>query len=263
MMLKKFIKKIMRCRPIVNNVTFSNFENHLKNRQYVVIGGGSGIGKAISETLIKSGANVIIASRQDHKVENCQFEFLDCEDLFSIKPFLEKIIEKYGLINGVINCQGICPKSDYKQDVKNIDIEDFERVIRINLESVYFITKIMCEYFIEKSIKGHILNIASTEGLKGCVVPYGISKAGVISLTKGFAKKYAPYGIVVNAIAPGATATSMIYMNSENDLRKEYIPSQRATTVDEIAQMANFMLSDKGDNMCGSIVVIDGGESLK
>ena len=94
-------------------------------------------------------------------------------------------------------------------------------------------------------------------------MPYGLSKAAVISLTKGLGKKMASKNIVVNGIAPGATATEMMKMSSDGDLRRGYIPSQRASIPAEIAKAAHLLLSDAGRQMCGQVVVVDGGESLK
>ena len=99
-----------------------------------------------------------------------------------------EVVEKHGTIDIVINFQGICPSTDFQGRMWDITPESFEAVMQVNLQSVYFLCQCVSEYYIANKICGNILNIASTEGLKGCVVPYGISKAGVVSLTKGFGK---------------------------------------------------------------------------
>ena len=82
-------------------------------------------------------------------------------------------------------------------------------------------------------------------------------------MTKGIGKIMASKNIVVNGIAPGATATAMMKMDCDGNIRKDYIPSKRATIPLEIAKGAHLLLSDAGRQMCGQILVIDGGESLK
>ena len=233
----------------------------LNDKNAIVFGGATGIGLAISNQLYDAGAKVIVCSRTKHNLDS-KFDFypIDLEKDNFIDD-LDKLIKKYGKIDVVINCQGICPGVDFKQDYMSIDMKDFNSVININLRSVYFINQYFCNYYIKNKIAGNILNIASTEGLKGSIVPYGISKSGVVSITKGFGKKMAPYNITVNGIAPGATATSMMKIK-DNNLNYNYIPSKRMSTPNEISNMALFLVSDMGKNMTGEVVVIDGGESL-
>ena len=259
--IKSKITNKLNNKNITLNYKYVINDNLLKSKDIIVFGGATGIGLAISNILSKAGANIIICSRSKHNLDDTfSFHSIDLEK----ENFLEelpKIIEEYDKIDAVVNCQGICPDIDFKQDFLEIDLNDYNAVFNINLKSVYFINQFFCKYFIENKITGNILNIASTEGLKGATVPYGISKSGVVSLTKGLGKKMAKHGITINGIAPGATATSMMKIKDKN-LYKSYLPSNRMTTPEEIANMALFLLSDIGKNMIGEIVVIDGGENL-
>ena len=251
------IKKMFKPK-IVLNVNLSNIY-HFEGVA-VIFGGTSGIGLAIAKALSSSGATTVICGRNDPKVDGLIFVRYDLFDLHNLSKLINEIDSKYGTIKYLINSQGICPESDFKKQFLSITEKDFEDVFTINLESVFFLCQNICSYYIEKRIPGRILNIASTEGLKGGIVPYGLSKASVISFTKGLAKTMAKSGIVINGIAPGATATRM--MGYVDDLTKDYIPNGRMCVPEEIAQLALFLLSDNGTQMPGQIVAMDGGESL-
>ena len=261
-MIKKIIKKILGKRPIIVKCVNEIPEKQMSGKRALVIGGGSGIGLAIARKLKEAGCDVIIAGRTVYAYDGLKSEQWDVSRITEIPEKVQQLIEKYMQIDIVVNSQGICPKVDYDQDTYNVDSEDFENVFKVNVESVYFVCQEFCKYFENNFIKGHILNIASTEGLKGCTVPYGLSKASVISLTKGFGKKMISKGIVVNGIAPGATATKMMGMDESGDLSLNYIPSKRVTLPEEIATATLLLVSDAGSQMCGQMLVVDGGESL-
>lgn len=260
---EKVIKKIAQQRPIELTANFVECGSEFDGKTALVIGGGTGIGYAIAQELAANGAKVVVCGRKLHKIENMDAEVLDVSKIDELKAALQMLINKYGRFDIVVNSQGICPEADFKQSFYEIDQADFEKVSRVNFESVYFVNQFFCEYYENNKISGNILNICSTEGLKGNVVPYGLTKAAVISMTKGIGKIMASKNIVVNGIAPGATATAMMKMDCDGNIRKDYIPSKRATIPLEIAKGAHLLLSDAGRQMCGQILVIDGGESLK
>ena len=135
----------------------------------------------------------------------------DVGNISDISNRVDYIVRRYGKVDIVVNSQGILPESDLIQDFYNIDAADFEKVMKVNLESVFFICQAFCAYFEENGIKGHILNVCSTEGLKGGVVPYGLSKTALVGFTRGLGKRMAGRGITVNGIAPGATTTSYLF----------------------------------------------------
>lgn len=259
-----FITKItgffMKNRPVTINSSYVKSEEILKNKHAIVFGGCSGIGLEICNKLYESGCSVTAVGRSKKELPN-YINYFQC-DLTNFNAFENNM--KFLITNDVdiiINCQGILTDNNFKQSTLDISFEEFDVTLNTNLKSVYFINQFFCKYFLNKKKCGHILNIVSTEGLKGSSVPYGISKAGVASFTKGFGKKYASKGIVINGIAPGATATGMM-KSSDKNLRCSYIPSGRMTTTKEIANVALLLVSDMGNNMSGEIIVIDGGESI-
>lgn len=261
--INKVMKRIAQQRPIqlMPNIVESGEE--FKGKTALVIGGGTGIGYAIASELTANGANVVVCGRNLHEINGMNSEVLDVSKIDELKEQLKKLLEKYSKIDIVVNSQGICTDVDFQQSFYEVDQLDFETVNRVNFESVYFINQFFCNYYENNKIAGNILNICSTEGLKGNVVPYGLTKAAVISLTKGIGKMMASQNIVVNGIAPGATATAMMKMDYSGNIRKDYIPSKRATVPLEIAKAAHLLLSDAGRQMCGTVLVVDGGESLK
>lgn len=262
--IKRFLKLLMRSRPVYIEETYVNENKLLCNKRALVIGGGTGIGLAISKRLSQAGAEVIIASRTIREISNDNYSYVewDVSDTLNIKKTFNDLVNTYGPIDIVVNSQGICPNADFTKRISDVDILDYDLVMNTNLKSVYFICQCACDYFKKSKIRGHILNIASTDGLKGSVVPYGISKAGVISLTKGFGKQMAKDNIIINAIAPGGTRTSMINLDKNDNLTSVSSPSGRISTPEEIANIALMLVSDMGNNMPGSIVTVDGGESL-
>lgn len=262
-MLRKMLKKINQGRPIKLISNYVQYGTEFRDKTVLVIGGGTGIGRAIAEELVSNGARVVICGRKCYRIEHVSSEILDVSNIEALEVNLANLLKKYIRFDIVVNSQGICPDVDFRQSFYDVTQSDFEKVMRVNFESVYFVNKYFCQYFEHNNIAGNILNICSTEGLKGCVVPYGLSKAAVISFTKGLGKRMASRNIVINGIAPGVTATDMMNMHSDGDLRIDYVPSLRASLPIEIAKTAHLLLSDAGRQMCGAVIVVDGGESLK
>lgn len=259
--IHRIIRKFIPPKQVSIALNYTSNDTLLKNKTALIIGGGSGIGKSIARKLQSAGCRVIVAGRTQRDTE---FSFVkwDVSDTEKLKDEFYFVIEQYGRIDILVNSQGICPDDDFACRYNSITCQGFNDVMAVNLNSVYFLTVYASEYFINNGIRGNILNIASTEGLKGSVVPYGISKAGVVSLTRGLGKKLAGSNITVNGIAPGATATDMMRMNGDNNLLKERLPAKRMTIPEEIAEAALYLVSDMARNTCGQILVVDGGESL-
>lgn len=128
-----------------------------------------------------------------------------------------------------------------------------------NLKGLFFMTQIVSNYMKEKKIKGHILNVSSAAALKPGYTPYEISKSGVRSFTLGAAAELIPYGIVVNAIAPGPVATAMLGRKEGDTLYTDCIPAKRFATPSEIGQLAVIMVSDMCDLVIGDTFYISGG----
>ena len=132
-----------------------------------------------------------------------------------------------------------------------------------NLKGVFFLSKEIGHYFKDNQIKGNILNIASSSSLRPAASAYTISKWGIRGLTLGLAKVLAPYGITVNGLAPGQTATPMLMENNtEGNIISPSVPIGRYALPEEIANMAVILVSDMGRMIMGDIVYMTGGAGV-
>ena len=132
--------------------------------------------------------------------------------------------------------------------------EEYDTILDTNLKGVYFLTQHFANYFKDNKIRGNILNIASSSSVRPATSPYGLSKWGIKGLTEGMARLLAPYGITVNGIAPGQTATPMMEGVS---LKNIYHPTNligRYILPVEIANMAVILVSEMGRSIVGDIV---------
>jgi NAD(P)-dependent dehydrogenase (short-subunit alcohol dehydrogenase family) len=128
-----------------------------------------------------------------------------------------------------------------------------------NLKAIYFLCQTIANHMINKNIKGHILNISSSSSMRPSWGPYQLSKRALNGLTLGFAQRLAPNGITVNGIAPGVTATPMMNGVLEEGNLSYPNPLRRASSPEEIANLAVFLASDLGNSVVGDTVMMTGG----
>lgn len=140
--------------------------------------------------------------------------------------------------------------------------QEYDKVLNTNLKGMYFISQIIVKYMIDKKIRGNVLNITSSSALRPGISPYIISKWGENSLTLGMAKKYLPYGIIVNGLAPGSTLTPMLKNNSDDDLYLDYSPAKRYAAPEEIGNIATVLVSKMGRMIIGDTVYATGGAGV-
>lgn len=270
---KKRLKRVMRyiidgipvVRPQVNVLSQNEL---LKGRNAFITGGTSGIGFEIAKAFINAGANVVITGRSIERVkaacdrlhsetglQNKAFAIaMDNTRVSEFSGHLNRAIELLGVkIDILVNNAGILGGH-----ITNATEEEYDSVLDTNLKGVFFLTKLVAEYMKENSIKGNILNIASSSGICPANSAYCVSKWGIRGLTEGYARSLAPLGIVVNGIAPGPTATPML-LNDTNDLSHGKIPLGRYALPEEIANMAVIMVSNIARTVVGDIVYMTGG----
>lgn len=161
-------------------------------------------------------------------------------------------------IDILVNCAGVQGGAfGYESE------ELYDNAINTNLKGTYFLSQVVARYMKDMHIKGNILNIASSSSLRPAATSYTISKWGIRGLTLGMAKILAPYGIVVNGLAPGPTATPMLRKNSsEDNLYRAESPIGRFATSEEIANMAVILVSDMSRTIVGDIIYMTGGGGL-
>ena len=248
----------------------------LKGKVAVVTGGTTGIGFEIAKAFIHNGASVIITGRDNDRIANAvvklKNEISDNENIFVCgevldntmttqieerwKQILSHIENKH--IDILVNNAGVISKTHFGKT----DEKDYNLVMETNLKGTYFLSEIVSNYMIENGIKGNILNISSSSALRPAVSAYSMAKWAIHGLTLGMAKKLSPYGIVVNSIAPGPTATRMLQSDNIINTNRMSSPSERYATASEIANLAVIMVSDMSKMVNGDTMYATGGCGL-
>lgn len=147
-------------------------------------------------------------------------------------------------------------------DFVNVTLDEYDTIMNINLKGTYFMCQTVAKYMIENKIKGHILIISSQSALEPSWSPYRLSKLGIDGITKGMAQRLLEHGIIVNAIGPGPTNTSMQKNYREGNLYTPLNPIKRFTTPEEIAQIAKILVSDLGNTIVGQTIYMSGGRGI-
>ncbi|NME83748.1 SDR family oxidoreductase [Clostridium sp. SM-530-WT-3G] len=241
----------------------------LKGQVALISGGSGGIGFAIAKKFIESGCKVIIAGTKEEKLKKCVDELgSSCSyiilNLYNVSEFQNKIQEaeeKFGNINILVNCAGIhIPRNDLA--FLNIDENEYDTIMDLNLKGTYFLSQELAKRMIERKIKGHILMISSQSGLEPAWSPYRLSKWGIKALTEGLAQSLLNYGIIVNGIGPGPTATSMQPYKKGDSIYTNQNPIKRYTMPEEVAEYAVILTSSLGDTVVGDTLYMSGGRGI-
>lgn len=243
----------------------------MKDKIYLVTGSAKGIGKAIAKELISSGAQVIICDQDPLTPEFVTQEFgekatffqADISNKNNLEELKTKIQTKFGRLDGLVANAGIMP---LPCGIKDITDENMDKTINVNLKGTFFTLKILGSLVSEAGKDGSIVTLTSVDGLIG--EPYGAiysaTKAGIISLTKSFARHYANPLVRVNAIAPGLIDTPMSSSTGEDpSWTTDVSVIKRIGQPEEIAHMATFLLSDRASYITGQVFTVDGGFTLK
>ena len=180
----------------------------------------------------------------------------------------EKVKEAAEMLGGldiVVNNAGIFAQSNEwdKNSLLNTTAKEWQDVINVNASAVFFTMQSAVKYMLKNNIKGNILNITSVAGEEPVYGAYGGSKILATGLTRGWGKMFASDGITINGIAPGPVATEMNNWHEGDSMKHDRIPYGRFSTVDEIAELAMYLLSKDAKMICGETVIIDGGYSIR
>lgn len=256
----------------------------LSGQTAIVTGGSRGIGFGIAYRLAEAGANIIIASLNKEEAEKAvseltgkgwkaKFIHTDVSKEEEVKNMVNFTVENFGALNIMVNNAGIFPSVP----VSEMSAADFEKVIAVNLESVFLCTKYASEQMIKQGKGGKIINVTSIDAVHPSSVGlahYDASKHGVWGFTKNSALELAAHKIWVNAIAPGAIHTPGVEEMQKAgagqtvDMGKMLegflakIPMHRMGEPDDIGKVALFLASDMSSYMTGEQVVVDGGVLL-
>jgi NAD(P)-dependent dehydrogenase (short-subunit alcohol dehydrogenase family) len=239
-----------------------------------VAGGTSGLGRAIAFGFAQAGARVMVGSTNPDKVSAMAKELgeghgalhLDVCDAASARSAIDSVVHRFGRIDALVNAAGIL----HRKPAMDLEVEDFERVVRINLTGSFVIAqaagRVMRDQAPdERGVRGAIVNVASLSSFVSLseVLPYACSKSGILALTRGLANEWAALGIRVNAIAPGVFPTDLNRPLIEGTERgrwfKSHTPLARFGDAEELVGAAIYLVSPAASFTTGETLVVDGG----
>lgn len=271
--IKRGIQYALHGQPIVKTyaqISVLAPNELLKGRTALITGGTSGIGKSIVEAFLSASADVVFTSRSQSRATTIADELqskypnrnvmgiaMDNTDVNKFSLIFSEILKQVGKIDILVNNAGL--RGGRWGDFNK---EEYDIVMDTNLKGVFFLSEIVADYMIKKSIHGNILNICSASSLRPANSAYCLSKWGLRAMTAGMAKTLISHDIVVNGIAPGPTASPMFGMNSEDDITTKSQPNGRYALTEEIANMAVIYVSDMGRTIVGDIAYMTGGAGL-
>jgi len=247
----------------------------LANRVCLITGGAAGIGKATAQRFIEEGATVVICDVNQETGQQAAaelgpqaaFYLVNVTDRQAVQAWVDDVVARYGHIDVLVNNAGIMRdnmlvKVKDGELVKQMPEEDFDLVIAVNLKGVFNCTQAVAPVMIRQG-GGVILNATSIVGIDGNFgqTNYVATKAGVIGMTKVWARELGRYNIRVNAIAPGFTLTEMVRQMPEKILEGmvSRTPLGRLGEPRDIANAYLFLASDEASFISGVVLRVDGG----
>ena len=249
-------------------------ENLLAGRGALITGASSGLGAHFARVLAAHGAAVACCARRADKLDEIVSEIsnaggqalaveMDVTDRDSIADAFETATRALGPVTALINNAGMA-STDRSID---LDPETWSRVMETNLTGAWAVAQRAAKDMVAAGTPGTIVNIASVLGLRqaGGVLPYAVSKAGLVQLTKSLALEWARHKIRVNAIAPGYIATEMVMAVPKEVLDSKVIPQipvGRLGQAEEIARCVVFLASDEAGFITGSTLSANGGQYM-
>jgi len=249
----------------------------LDKKVAIITGGGTGIGRTIALTFAKEGVDVAVSSRDIANLEKVAGEIralgrrslaiaCDVRVVQQVRDMVKRTIDELGRIDILVNNAGIVRGASLLE----MSERDWDDVIDTNLKGTFLCTQAVARYMMEQRY-GKIINISSSAG-RGNIAPrrisYSAAKAGVILLTKSCAMELGPYGINVNAIAPGMVVTNITFTDRTPDQVKQLEENNkriavlgRLGTTQDMANLVLFLVSEKSSFICGETIAIDGGRT--
>tara|TARA_B100000676_G_scaffold308062_1_gene367957 strand:+ start:37 stop:765 length:729 start_codon:yes stop_codon:yes gene_type:complete len=242
----------------------------MNNKIILITGSNAGIGKSTLKLLEKEKCTIIATSRKTKKKnkKNIFYYDLDVRNENQWKELIKFIKIKFGRLDCLINNAGIRVSGK----IENTSLELWNDIIKTNLTSIF----LGCKYavpLLKKGKKASIVNLTSISGIRGIknMLAYSASKGAIVTFTASLALDLAKYKIRVNAIAPGAVDTKMLWslkkeINSDNKFNqriKETHPIGRIATPEEIANAVIFLAGEKSSFITGITLPVDGGRSIR
>jgi len=246
----------------------------LTDRVAIVTGGSRGIGEATAAALADQGARVVISSRKPEGLQAAA-DRINARHAGSVMPIaahvgrpedsaglVKQVLERVGRIDILVNNAVANP---HFGQILDVELSAWDKTFEVNLRGPLVLTKLVVDAWM-RAHGGAIVNVASIAGLRPefGLGPYGVTKAGLIMLSRQLATELGPVGIRVNAVAPSIVKTEFaaaLWGNEEIARRAlERNPSGRFATADEVASVIAFLVSDAASYINGEVLPIDGGE---
>jgi NAD(P)-dependent dehydrogenase (short-subunit alcohol dehydrogenase family) len=246
--------------------------DRLKDKVAVVTGAASGIGRATALRFVGEGARMVVADRNPAGGEETQRRArelgadvlsvpVDVSKEDQVRGMVEAATQRFGRLDVLVNAAGVLIRTP---PLAEVDERDWDLIMATNLKGLFF----CCKHAIPAMLDaggGSIVNIASMAGIRGygLSIPYGVSKAGVIHLTKSAASQYTSQGIRTNVIAPGMVDTPQLRGSTAGietfREREASHPMGRTGQPEEIVNVILFLASDEASFISGSTFIVDGG----
>jgi NAD(P)-dependent dehydrogenase (short-subunit alcohol dehydrogenase family) len=251
-------------------------DNILQGKKILVTGGGTGLGKEMSEHYIQHGADVVICGRRESVLaetaeefkekygSTVRFQALDIRSAQDVDDFIDTIFQE-GPLHGLVNNAA----GNFISPTKDLSARGFDAIANIVFHGTFYVTHAVGKKWIEHQIKGSIISILATWVWTGSpfVVPSAMSKSALHTMTKSLAVEWGPNGIRVNAIAPGPFPTEGMTarLSPKGDMQKDSdstIPMGRMGEMNELQNLATFLMADGCEYLTGQTIAIDGAQYL-
>ena len=245
----------------------------LEDKIALVTGAGAGIGRAIAETFAREGAHVVVTDRDGEAARevadaitksngSALAETVDVTDTEQVKALMQRLAEKFGRLDVLVNNAGVGERSDFR----HLDDAAWDKVWKTNVDGTVRCAREAFD-LLKASGKGSIINLSSVMATKHTrqMSVYSATKGAVSALSRSLAVEYAPYGIRVNALCPGYVETALIGRYMQKPMIAKALltqtPLRRFGTPQDIANAALFLASDEAAYITGAGLHVDGGMS--
>lgn len=252
-------------KPTFATISYLLPNNQLAGKKIVITGGGRGLGFSMAKKFVAEGAEVLIAGRNVHVLEEsakslgCKYAQLDVSNPSRFDDFMNIAEDLLGGVNVLVNNAGI---SLHESTFFDVTPETFDKQIDTNLKGAFFLTQSFISHVKKSGQKACILFVSSETGDTMDFRPYGFTKVAVNSMVQGLAYLFKKEGIRVNAVAPGVTASDMTGFKSDGNISAGEYATGRIYLPEEVAETACFLVSDASGCISGQIITCNNAQTV-